>query len=279
MGLDSVSVWDAKAALHGCWMECESNPKMAFSYPGNSDLFLSGYRDDATRDNWYDNVLFFSCLDGCRSRHQAQRLTIIILPTIAAIIIIFTLLFCCICKSCPIARCCKGDRYDSAYRRKIVPSPSPIMVNTVSGYNSQQGYNDPQGYPLPPGYTQGTQGYPQPPPGYNQPPPVASGYSGMYDNSCNRRRTSILQRKLHNLDSTLGICAPEAAHYDPEAVARTAARVAQHQGGTRPGTRMGWAEPVPEEGRISRIAASAKRRVSITRNKKKSSGKIKIAET
>lgn len=98
-----------------------------------------------------------------------------------------------------------------------------------------------------------------------------------------------MQRKLHNLDSTLGICAPDAAHYDPEAVARTAARVAQGgearkaarvaQAGTRPETRMGWAEPVPEEGRISRIAASAKRRVSITRNKKKSSGKIKIAET
>ena len=44
--MDSVSVWDDRAALQSCWFECETYPTAAYKYPSNDAdfLYLTGYR-------------------------------------------------------------------------------------------------------------------------------------------------------------------------------------------------------------------------------------------
>ena len=46
--MDSVSVWDDRAALQSCWFECETYPTAAYKYPSNDAdfLYLTGYRFD-----------------------------------------------------------------------------------------------------------------------------------------------------------------------------------------------------------------------------------------
>ena len=62
------------------------------------------FRDEATRAEWYENVLFFSCLDGCRSQLKAQRWMYILVPSLSAALVFLLLICCLVCKGCPLAR-------------------------------------------------------------------------------------------------------------------------------------------------------------------------------
>ena len=60
-------------------------------------------RDEATRADWYENVLFFSCLSGCRAQLRAERWLYILVPAAAAALLAALLLVCCCCRGCPLA--------------------------------------------------------------------------------------------------------------------------------------------------------------------------------
>ena len=60
-------------------------------------------RDEATRADWYENVLFFSCLSGCRAQLRAERWLYILVPAAAAALLATLLLVCCCCRGCPLA--------------------------------------------------------------------------------------------------------------------------------------------------------------------------------
>jgi len=134
MSVDSVSVWDEEAALQSCWLDCEASPTSAYRYPSddNDFLYLSGYTDEATRSEWYENVLFFSCLSGCRGQLRSQRWFYIIVPSLCACLAFLVLVCCLVCRSCPLARWCRGGRGKSAVAPHTTPVPHPFLVSTAA---------------------------------------------------------------------------------------------------------------------------------------------------
>jgi len=142
--MSSISIWDDKAALESCWFDCESYPTSAYNYPSNDGdfIYLTGYRDDLTRAEWYENVLFFSCLSGCRSQLKAERWLYILVPVISAIIL-FLMFCCCItCKGCPLARWYRDSRASSAkIQPKQTAPPNPFLVSSIADFDSGYGYN------------------------------------------------------------------------------------------------------------------------------------------
>ena len=137
--MSSINIWDEKAGLQSCWFDCESFPTAAYNYPSNDQDFtyLTGYRDDPTRAEWYDNVLFFSCLEGCRSQLRAERWLYIMLPIISAFSLFILLVCCCVCKGCPLAKWYKESRSKSA---KIQPRPTPpsnpFLVSSIADFDT-----------------------------------------------------------------------------------------------------------------------------------------------
>jgi len=103
-------------------------------YPSNDHdfLYLSGYTDEATRSEWYENVLFFSCLSGCRSQLRSQRWFYIIVPSLCACLAFLVLVCCLVCRSCPLARWCRGGRSKSAVTPHATPVPHPFLVSTAA---------------------------------------------------------------------------------------------------------------------------------------------------
>ena len=87
----------------------------AYKYPSTDAdfLYLTNYRDEATQAEWYENVLFFSCLAGCRSQLAAQRWATILVPSLAAALLLLTLACCAACRGCPLARCWRNSRAQS----------------------------------------------------------------------------------------------------------------------------------------------------------------------
>jgi len=142
--MSSLNIWDDKAALQSCWFDCESFPTSAYSYPSNDEdlVYLTGYRDDETRSEWYDNVLFFSCLSGCRSELRSKRWLYIMVPIMSALVL-FILLVCCLtCKGCPLAVWYRNSRAKSAkVQPKATPAPNPFLVSSIADFDSGYGYN------------------------------------------------------------------------------------------------------------------------------------------
>jgi len=131
--MDSVSVWDEGAALQSCWLDCEAYPTSAYRYPSNDEdfLYLSGYTDDPTRSEWYGNVLFFSCLAGCRSQLRTQRWLYILVPSLCACLAFLIFVSCFVCRSCPLARWCRGSQVKSSVSPHPTPAPHPFLVSTA----------------------------------------------------------------------------------------------------------------------------------------------------
>jgi len=178
--MDSVSVWDEEAALQSCWLDCEAYPAEAYKYPSDEEdfLYLTGYSDAATRSAWYDNVLFFSCLAGCRNHYASQRWIIIIIPSLVLCIAFLVLVCCLICKNCPLARWCRGGRAKSAssVSPHTTPVPEhPFLVSTVGDQTMD--------------------------------------YTGrLYNPRTYRRRQSLIDRKMESLPTPPS--APPAAEYN-----------------------------------------------------------------
>jgi len=137
--MGSISIWDEEAALQSCWFDCESHPTAAYSYPSNDQDFryLTGYRDDLSRADWYDNVLFFSCLSGCRSQLRAERWLYIMVPAISAIVLFLLLVICCVCKGCPLARWYRDSRAKTAkINPNQTPPPNPFLVSSIADFDA-----------------------------------------------------------------------------------------------------------------------------------------------
>lgn len=142
--MGSISIWDEEAALQSCWFDCESQPTAAYSYPSNDQDFryLTGYRDDLSRADWYDNVLFFSCLSGCRAQLRAERWLYIMVPAISALVLFLLLVICCVCKGCPLARWYRDSRANTAkINPNQTPPPNPFLVSSIADFDAGYGYN------------------------------------------------------------------------------------------------------------------------------------------
>jgi len=258
--MDSVSVWDDRAGLQSCWFECETYPTAAYKYPSSDAdfLYLTGYRDEATRAEWYENVLFFSCLDGCRGQLKAQRWMYILVPSISAAVVFLLLICCLVCKGCPLARWCKESRAKSAkVNPKTTPAPNPFLVSMVD--DSTAGL------------------------GYNQLGMAKDLNYGVYKSRSYRRRASTLDRKMHGMDSTYHNptipTAPPAAQYNPLEPGLSLTYSGNVMGGGQGAAAAGSA-PIKEDGPIKRLATSTKRKVSSKLSRKDtsaSSGKVKVA--
>jgi len=256
--MDSVSVWDERAALQSCWFECETYPTAAYKYPSNDAdfLFLTGYRDEETRAEWYQNVLFFSCLSGCRSQLKAQRWLYILIPTLSAIALFILLVCCLVCKGCPLARWCKDSRAKSA-KVNPTPLPNPFLVSMAE--DSTMGL------------------------GYNQLSMAKDSGYGVYKSRSYRRRASTLDRKMNNLDSTyhnpIVPSAPPAAQYNPLEPGLSLSFSGNVVGGGQ-GANVGAAPSRQGDGvgAIKRLATSTKRKLTgkVSRTPA-TSGKIKVA--
>ena len=159
--MSSINIWDDRAGLQSCWFECEDNPTSAYSFPSKDGdfLYLTGYRyfqtidtilmyddisitrDEASKAEWFENVLFFSCLSGCRSQLKAERWFYILVPSLSALVL-FILLCCCIsCKGCPLARWWRDTRTNSAkVLPKPTPPPNPFLVSSIADFDTGYGY-------------------------------------------------------------------------------------------------------------------------------------------
>lgn len=234
-------VWDNTAALQSCWFECETYPTSAYKYPSNDAdfLYLTGYRDEATRAEWYDNVLFFSCLAGCRSQLKAQRWMYILVPSFSAAVVFVLLVCCLVCKGCPLARWCRDSRANSA---KIKPK-APFLVEESTlglGYNTLHAAKD-------------------------------SDY-GQYRSRTYRRRANQLDRKMNHLDSIYHSTpipkAPPAATYN-----RLEPGMSLSHAGLTLGAGQG--AETHDSGPLQRLATATKRK--LTARSPSNSGKIKVA--
>ena len=97
------------------------------------------HRDDLSRADWYDNVLFFSCLSGCRSQLRAERWLYILVPAISALVLFLLLVVCCVCKGCPLARWYRDSRAKSASAKVTphqTPPPNPFLVSSIADFDS-----------------------------------------------------------------------------------------------------------------------------------------------
>jgi len=141
--MGAISIWDEEAALQSCWFDCESHPTAAYSYPSNDGDFryLTGYRDDLSRADWYDNVLFFSCLSGCRAQLRAERWLYILVPAISALALFLLLCCCCVCRGCPLSRWWRDTRAPAKVSHHQTPPPNPFLVSSIADFDSGYGYN------------------------------------------------------------------------------------------------------------------------------------------
>lgn len=185
--MNNINIWDDRAALESCWFDCESFPTAAYNYPSSDKdfIYLTGYRDEATRADWYENVLFFSCLSGCRAQLRAERWLYILVPAAAAALLAALLLVCCCCRGCPLAWWRRDPKQQAA---KVAPShtpaPNPFLVSSVADFDTGYGYGNP------------------------------------YRNSNPYKRRSTNDRKMQNMETTMLSLAtlpraPPAALYNP----------------------------------------------------------------
>ena len=101
-------------------------------------IFKIYCRDDLSRADWYDNVLFFSCLSGCRSQLRAERWLYILVPAISALVLFLLLVVCCVCKGCPLARWYRDSRAKSASAKinpHQTPPPNPFLVSSIADFD------------------------------------------------------------------------------------------------------------------------------------------------
>ena len=100
-------------------------------------IFKMHCRDDLSRADWYDNVLFFSCLSGCRSQLRAERWLYIMVPAISAIVLFLLLVICCVCKGCPLARWYRDSRAKTAkINPNQTPPPNPFLVSSIADFDA-----------------------------------------------------------------------------------------------------------------------------------------------
>ena len=100
-------------------------------------IFKMHCRDDLSRADWYDNVLFFSCLSGCRSQLRAERWLYIMVPAISALVLFLLLVICCVCKGCPLARWYRDSRAKTAkINPNQTPPPNPFLVSSIADFDA-----------------------------------------------------------------------------------------------------------------------------------------------
>ena len=106
-----------------------------------SSLRLSTARDEASKAEWFENVLFFSCLSGCRSQLKAERWLYILVPAISGLLLLLLLSCCLSCSGCPLARWWRDSRANSGkVRPEATPPPNPFLVNSIADFDSGYGY-------------------------------------------------------------------------------------------------------------------------------------------
>ena len=157
--MSSINIWDDQAGLESCWFECENNPTSAYSYPSQDHdfLYLTGYRlygefsrelwltvdlarDEASKAEWFENVLFFSCLSGCRAQLKAERWLYILVPALSALLLSLLLCCCLSCAGCPLARWWRDSRAASKVKPGTTPPPNPFLVSSIADFDSGYGY-------------------------------------------------------------------------------------------------------------------------------------------
>ena len=97
-------------------------------------------RDEETKADWFENVLFFSCLSGCRSQLKAERWLYILVPALSALLLALLLCCCLSCSGCPLARWWRDSRADSKVNPKATPPPNPFLVSSIADFDSGYGY-------------------------------------------------------------------------------------------------------------------------------------------
>ncbi len=68
--MSGIGIFDLDAISESCWQGCDSDP-------GSHPIDLSTvplYRDDDTREQFFEVAAFFGCVDICRSGYERKRI-------------------------------------------------------------------------------------------------------------------------------------------------------------------------------------------------------------
>lgn len=122
-------VFDYDAIRQSCWQTCDNDPG---AFPMDLSK-IPAYRDEDTREAFYNVTTFFGCVEGCEDTYLVKRVTIVAPAVAVAVLLLALMLVCWFCKGC---FCYKWRKNREKVRKLSASSTSSTLEFPSSSLSS-----------------------------------------------------------------------------------------------------------------------------------------------